>query len=598
MQPAEVIFDGARIAALRDLGLLDTGAEEEFDRYTRLATELLGVPVSVVSLVDADRQFFKSASGLSGAVAEARQTPLSHSFCQHAVASQRPLVISDAREHPLVADNLAVRDLDVVAYAGVPLVLSDGHAVGAFCAIDAKPRDWSDRDVRILADLAAAVRAQLELRRSLAVQTLRDRLTGLANRALLCAHADRLLMAAGPAGAGSVAAVCIGMDSFGLVNQAYGAAVGDKLLALIATRLADSAQDMGILGRLAGDTFTVVAADVGDERAAVDLATRLSACVGAQPFDVDGLPIAVSATVGVALGVAGISGADLLSRSDASLRHGKSTGGVVQVGPWGSSERAATQLQLRAALNGAIDRGEIHAVYQPIVALRGQGVVSFEALARWESPHLGSVSPAEFIPVAERSGEIVRIGEWMLRTACAQLARWREQQRQLSISVNLAPLQLELHNLPQIVEGALREHCLPASALTLEITEGVLIGAGELQTRNLTALRRLGVRIALDDFGTGYSALGYLARFPIDQIKIDRSFVDGLRARTHHAALVQAILALADGLDLAVVAEGIETATQRDLLDTMGCALGQGYLFAAPRRAADIRVTPLVPTYE
>ena len=580
-----MIRDGARIAALHDLGLLDTAAEEDFDRYTRLATDLLGVPVSLVSLVDADRQFFKSQAGTSGPFGEARQTPLSHSFCQHAVASRQPLIVGDAREHPLVADNLAIRDLDVIAYAGMPLVLSDGHAVGAFCAIDVEPRDWTERDVKILGDLAAAVRAHLELRRSLAAQSLHDRLTGLANRALLCEQADHLLAAGGPSAAGSVAAICLGVDGFALVNEAYGAAVGDKLLAQIGQRLAGTARDSDLLGRLGGDTFVVLAGDISDDRAALGQAASFSARVAEQPFELDGLTIGVTTTVGVATGTTGISGADLLARSDASMRHNKSSGGVVEVGPSAATGRAAAQLRLRAALRGAVGRGEIRAVYQPIVALGSGAPVSFEALARWDSPELGAVSPADFIPAAERSGEIVRIGEWMLHAACAQLAQWRRHDPDLSISVNLAPLQLELANVPGIVEAALLEHRLPAPALTLEITEGVLIGAGALQARNLSVLRQMGVRIALDDFGTGYSALGYLTRFAIDQIKIDRSFVDALGGGRQHAALVQAILALAQGLELSVVAEGIETAAQRQLLERMGCSLGQGYLFAAPRPA-------------
>ena len=580
--------DGARIAALHDLGLLDAAAEEDFDRYTRLATDLLGVPVSLVSLVDAERQFFMSQTGLPEPFGEARQTPLSHSFCQHAVEMQQPLVVSDAREHPLVADNLAIRDLDVIAYAGMPLVLSDGYAVGAFCAIDVKPREWTERDVKILGDLAAAVRAHLELRKSLASQSLYDRLTGLANRALLAAQADHLLRAGGPAVAQSVAAICIGVDGFALVNEAYGAAVGDKLLVQIGERLTGAARDNDLVGRLQGDTFLVIAGDISDDRAALGQAAIFSTRVAEQPFAVNGLTIAVTATVGVATGLPDISGADLLARSHASMRAGKSGAGVVQVGPRGSTGGAAAQLQLRAALPGAVVRGEIHAAYQPIVSLDSGAPVSFEALARWNSPELGPISPGDFIPLAERSGEIVRIGEWMLHAACAQLARWREQHPSLSISVNLAPLQLELANLPGIVEAALLEHRLPAAALTLEITEGVLIGADALQKRNLDDLRQLGARIALDDFGTGYSALGYLTRFPIDQIKIDRSFVDGLVGGRRHAALVQAILALADGLDLTVVAEGIETDDQRRLLERMGCALGQGYLFAAPRPAAAI----------
>ena len=585
------IVDGARLAALRDLGLLDTPAEEDFDRYTRLATELLGVPVSLVSLLDAERQFFKSHVGLTGALAEVRQTPLTHSFCQHAVATQEPLVVRDAREHPLVADNPAVRDFDVIAYAGMPLVLSDGHAVGAFCAIDSKPREWSEHDLRILADLAAAVRAQLELRRSLAAQSLHDRLTGLANRTLLAAQAHHLQAAAGTAAAGSVGAICIGLNAFALVNDAYGADIGDKLLTRVAERLAAATRGGDMLGRLEGDTFALIAPHITDENAAIQLAQRLSAMIAAEPFDVDGQPIGMTATVGVALGTPDSSGADLLARSNASMRASKTSGGRLQLRSSASADAADAQLRLRSALPGALDRGEIHAAYQPIVTLDNATPVGFEALARWRSPQLGgSVSPGQFIPAAERSGEIVRIGAHMLHSACAQLACWRADQPRLSMSVNLAPLQLELPDLPAIVEATLLEHRLPAAALTLEITEGVLIGAGAVQARNLSELRQLGVRIALDDFGTGYCALSYLTRFPIDQIKIDRAFIDALGGDQHNTELVRAILALAHALDLTVVAEGIETPAQHHLLLEMGCNLGQGYLFAPPRPPDDIQV--------
>ncbi len=589
-------LDGARIAALRDLGLLDTEAEEEFDRYTRLATDLLGVPVSLVSLVDADRQFFKSQQGLTGEFAEAGQTPLSHSFCQHAVDSKQPFIVTDARDHPLVADNLAVRDLGVLAYAGMPLVLSDGHCVGSFCAIDGKPRDWSERDIRILGDLAAAVTAHLEVRRTLAELSLQDRLTGLPNRALLSAQADQLLEAAGPARAASVAAICMGLDGFGLVNQAYGAAIADLVLHEVGKRLAGAVRGGDIVGRFRGDVLAIVGRDMGDEQAALELAGRLRAAVSATPFAVDGHSIGVTATLGLATGTHGRSGADLLSRADDAMRRSKASGGGVRMAVDGTADLALAQLRLRAALGGALDRGEISVAYQPIVDLASGEPVGFEALARWTSPDLGTVSPADFIPVAERTGDIVAIGEWVLHEACAQVARWRREGAQLSISVNLAPLQLELANLPQVVETTLAEHELPAAALVLEITEGVLIGAGDLQSRNLSRLRELGVKVALDDFGTGYSALGYLKRFPIDKLKIDRSFVEGLEGDPQDAALVQAILALAQGLELDVVAEGIETPGQRQLLKLLGCPLGQGFLFAKPLPAHEISLALTTPT--
>jgi len=590
--PIAAVTDGARIAALHDLGLLDTDAEEDFDRYTRLATDLLGVPVSVVSLVAADRQFFKSQAGLSGEFGEASQTPLSHSFCQHAVASEQPLIVTDAREHALVADSLAVRDLGVIAYAGMPLVLSDGYAVGAFCAIDGKPRAWSEQDIRILGDLAAAVTAHLELRKALADQGLHDRLTGLPNRVLLSAQADQLLSAAGPAGAGSVAAICIGLDDFGLVNEAYGAATADRVLQQVGERLAVDVRGGDTLGRLGGDVFAVVGCDMRDEHGAIRLAGRLKDAVSATAFDVEGQSVGVTATLGLATGTPGKPGADLLSRADDAMRRGKAAGGGVRVAVDDRGEKAATQLRLRGALAGALEREEISVAYQPIVDLVSGTPVGFEALARWTSPELGPVPPSDFIPVAERTGDIVKIGEWVLRSACAQAAEWRCDGADPSIWVNLAPLQLELANLWQVVGTVLAEHGLPASALVLEITEGVLLDAGAIQCRNLDQLRELGVRIALDDFGAGYSALGYLKRLPIDELKIDRSFVEGLETDPHDMALVEAILALAQGLGLETVAEGIETPEQRQLLTRLGCPLGQGYLYAQPRPAEAIGIAP------
>ena len=585
---AGVVGDGARIAALRDLGLLEPGTEEDLDRYTRLATRLLGVPVSLVSLVDADRQIFKGNTGLTGEFGEAGQTPLSHSFCQYAVAMREPLIVNDAREHPLVADNLAVRDLDVIAYAGIPLVLSDGHSLGAFCAIDSVPRNWSEQDIETLRDLAAAVMAHLELRRALAEQGLHDRLTGLPSRAVLCAQSDQLLAAAGVAAAGSIGAICVGLDGFGLVNEAYGAASGDQTLKQVAERLAGEVRAGDLLGRLGGDVFVVVGRDMADEAAAIILAGRLRDAISAAPFDVERQSIGLTATVGLATGTAGKPGADLLSRADDAMRRGKARGGAVRVAGTASGARAAAALRMRAALSGALRREEIEIAYQPIVALDTGALVGFEALARWTSPELGVVSPADFIPIAERTGDIIAIGESILHRACEQAARWRRDTPELSISVNVAALQLEAANFHHVVANTLAEHDLPGCALVLELTERALIEAGHIQTRNLQQLRGLGVRVSLDDFGTGYSALGYLQSFPIDEIKIDRSFIAELEANPQSAALVQAILALAQGLQLDVVAEGIETSGQHQQLKLLGCRLGQGYRFARPRPASEI----------
>ena len=394
------VFDGARLAALRDLGILDTDPEEEFDRFTRLATELLGVPVSVMSLVDADRQFFKSQAGLSGEVAEARQTPLSYSFCKYAVETREPFVVSDAREHPLLADNLAVRDYGVIAYAGIPLVLSDGHAIGAMCAIDAKPRRWSERDIGILEDLTAAVKAQLDLRRALVQQSLHDRLTGLPNRALISAHADQLLSEAASGPNGIAVAMCAGVDGFRLVNEAFGVAAADRALVAAAQALKGAMREGDVLGRLGGDTFAVLCRDIADERGALVLAQRLSDAVAAARIQVGGEDLSLTVTIGVATGDHEQTGSGLLVRAEDAMRRAKDRHGRVRMAETAYAERAAGRLRMRAALGGAVRRGEVAVHFQPVVELRTGDRVGFESLARWTHPVLGLISPAEFIPLA------------------------------------------------------------------------------------------------------------------------------------------------------------------------------------------------------
>jgi EAL domain-containing protein (putative c-di-GMP-specific phosphodiesterase class I) len=257
----------------------------------------------------------------------------------------------------------------------------------------------------------------------------------------------------------------------------------------------------------------------------------------------------------------------------------------------GCAEGSAARLRVRGALRGAVARGEVTVAFQPIVELSSGCTRGFEALARWNHPDLGCVTPGEFIPVAEASGEIVLIGEHVLRTACKQLARWRTQSGQdLQVTVNLSPVQLAVPNLADVVRGILVESGLPGHALGLEITEGVLMAPGFVTRRNLEQIRELGIQIALDDFGTGYSALSYLKRFPVDVIKADRSFLDGLGTDRRDLAVLRAILAIGDGMDIQVVAEGVETQRQRELLRLSGCPFGQGFLFSRPLAAEDIHL--------
>jgi diguanylate cyclase (GGDEF)-like protein len=583
------ITDEARLAALGELGVMDSAPGEDFDRFTSLVAELLDAPVSLVTLIDRDRQVFTSARGLTGAWAQVRETPLSHSLCQYAVATEKPFVVIDAHRDPRVFDNLAVRDLSVVAYAGVPLVLADGHAVGALCAIDHVPRAWSERDLRVLADLAAAVAAQLGLRRQLGRQGLHDPLTGLPNRALTVAHCEQL---AARTDGTQLLALAVGIDDLGSVNAHHGVAQGDRLIDLVARRIARQLSSDDVLGRLYGNTFVVLRPRVSDPCEARDLAGRIRFAISSEPITVRGEQLGVSATVGMATAAPGIDGDALVNRALDSLIQARSRNDRIAGGESEPRDGSTSPARLRGALAGAVRRGEITVHFQAIVELSTGRTRGYEALARWHHPKFGLIGPAKFIPIAEQTGDIVLIGEHVLRTACAQLSQWRAMlpEEEIGITVNFSPLQFAVANIPDVVAGILAETGLPGSALTLEITEGVLIGTGELQRRNLERIRELGVRLALDDFGTGYSALSYLKRFPVDLIKVDRCFLDGLETDHRDAALMRAILAIGAGMELEVVAEGVETNAQRELLRLSGCHWGQGFLFSEPLPADEVRL--------
>ncbi len=297
---AEAVGDPARLAALRDTGLLDSDAEEVFDRLTALAREALGADLSLVSLVDSDRQFFKSEQGLPEPWAGARETPLSHSFCQRVVAAEAPLVVEDAREEPSLADNLAIRDLGVVAYAGVPLTLSDGHTLGSFCAVCSQPRAWTDAELRILTALGNAAVNEIELRRLRRAQDLVDPLTGLPNATLFRHHLGLALEQSRGKRCG-VVVFSLGVDDFTSINESFGHMVGDSLLRGLAGRLRSAVSHEDVLCRFSGDQFLVMCREVRDEAAAGRIARRLASAVTKDPYEIDATSHRVSVSVGVAI---------------------------------------------------------------------------------------------------------------------------------------------------------------------------------------------------------------------------------------------------------------------------------------------------------
>jgi diguanylate cyclase (GGDEF)-like protein/PAS domain S-box-containing protein len=425
-----------------------------------------------------------------------------------------------------------------------------------------------------------------------------DGLTGLPNRILFMERLDRALERAKRHKDSMFAVLFLDLDRFKVINDSLGHDVGDQLLIGLARRLATSLRSsdtvarlggMPIMARLGGDEFTVLLDEIHNVSDATCVAERLQQQLDA-PFTIGGHEVFTTASIGIALSATGYDRPeDILRDAETAMYRAKNRGKAChEVFDTAMYARAVALLQVEIDLRRAVERQEFLVLYQPIVNLENGRLVGFEALVRWRHPQRGLVSPLEFIPVAEEKGLIVPIGSWVLRAPCDQLRIWQQQfprHRPLSMSVNLSCKQFTQVDLVEYVEHVLRETGLEANSLKLEITESVLM---EHTTAVMTMLRRLHalrVQLSLDDFGTGYSSLSYLHRFPLQILKIDRSFVGGMNADSKNAEIVRAIVALARNLGMEVVAEGVETAEHLTALRALQCNYGQGYLFAKPLEA-------------
>lgn len=425
--------------------------------------------------------------------------------------------------------------------------------------------------------------------RKLAVQQIsymayHDPLTDLPNRRLFHRELERALAGLGPSE--HLALHFVDLDQFKGVNDTLGHAAGDALLRQAADRLRRCVPDGSLLARIGGDEFAVIQTDLRGPGDAAALAQRMIQALD-EGYQIDERLAVAGASIGIALVSQEDAVPDEVARNaDIALFRAKADRrGTFRFFEPAMDEVVRRKQELRIGLRTALDRGELELHFQPLVEIGTGEVTCLESLLRWRHPDQGMISPTEFIPVAEETGLIMQMGEWALRTACREAARWPDA---VHVAVNLSPVQFRNPGLPQVVAGALAASGLAAGRLELEITESVLLQEDQASLTILRELSRQGVRIALDDFGTGFSSLAYLLRFPIDKIKIDQSFVTGLPDRRESEAVIRAVISMSRSLGISVTAEGVETAEQLEALHRLGCDDVQGYLISRPVPAADV----------
>jgi diguanylate cyclase (GGDEF)-like protein/PAS domain S-box-containing protein len=456
-----------------------------------------------------------------------------------------------------------------------------------------RARGFAPGDVDFLQSLANVLADALErqaVEEAIRERAVHDPLTGLPNRVLFVDRLEHALARLGRHK--SLAAILfLDLDHFKLVNDSLGHHIGDELLAALAPRLKHALRGSDTVARFGGDEFGVLLEDIASERDAIETAERIAASF-ARPFVLSGSEHFVTTSIGIALAGGGEAADELIRDADAAMYRAKERGRArYEVFDEGMRGRAIARVRMENDLRRALVRGQLRLEYQPIVSLTNFSIVGVEALLRWHHPERGEISPSEFIPIAEENGLIEPIGRWVLESACRQAAAWyasRPDSAPIAMSVNLSAVQVARRTLPDVVRSALSSTGLDPACLSLEITETVMVRDADGLTEVLNALKALGVRLVLDDFGTGYSSLSYLTRLPLDVLKVDRSFVDGLGNEPRDTAITETIIAMSRALSMDVVAEGVETAEQVDELSRLGCTLAQGFHFSRAVPALEI----------
>jgi diguanylate cyclase (GGDEF)-like protein/PAS domain S-box-containing protein len=594
---AELALRAAQQAAVARLGehaLRGASLADLMQEAVSAGVDLLSLEVgAVVELVPSeDAVAFRAVHGLPVSINDRAPAGLG-SQSGYALLSGRPAIVTDWATERRFERSQVLNRLGTTS--GLTVVIEGRRGpFGALGFHSYAPRTFKAGDVDFVQALANVLGDVVERQLTdddIRHRALHDPLTGLPNRLLFLDRLGQATERQRRRRDTLTAVLALDLDRFKLVNESLGHRAGDELLAAAAPRLKQAVRSSDTVARFGGDEFGILLEDITGEQDAIDMAERIAG-VFARPFVLDGTEHFVTTSIGIALAEGGERAEDLLRDADAAMHRAKERGRArYELFDEALRGRALSRLRVENDLRRALERDELTLHYQPLVSLPDRRMVSVEALVRWDHPQRGRISPVDFIPVAEENGLIEPIGRWVLEHACRQAAEWcreRPDTAPLTMSVNLSAAQVANPALTETVATALRVSGLDPACLALELTESMLVADNEELWETLVALKALGVRLVLDDFGTGYSSLSYLTRLPLDALKVDRSFVDGLGTEPRDTAVTEAIVAMSRALSLRVVGEGAETELQVAELARLGCDFVQGFHFSRPVGADEI----------
>ncbi|WP_419421322.1 EAL domain-containing protein (plasmid) [Legionella sp. D16C41] len=459
-----------------------------------------------------------------------------------------------------------------------------------WCEMSVAPVSDPSGKVKHYVSIINDITERREMEEQLLRQATHDSLTELPNRVLLMDRVEQAILQAKKKGS-MLGFLFLDLDRFKLTNDTLGHSIGDKLLQAVSNRLLISTNDFDTVARLGGDEFVILLQDIHTEEQAEQTANEILESIE-KPFQIGQHNLKVTGSIGISYYPKdGLDYESLMKNADLSMYHAKDSGrNNYRIFNQEMNQRVINRMQLDNALRDALKRNEFYLVYQPLMDLRKNVIIGFEALIRWNSHLLGQVSPADFISTAEENGLIVEIGKWVLEEACKQLVCWhKEGYKDLTIAVNISGRQFRQTRLPELVQEILMKTGLPATYLELELTESLLVDDVKHAVETMYQLREMGAKLVIDDFGTGYSSLSYLKQFPVNKLKIDRSFISELVSEENDAAIARAIINLGHSLNLEVLAEGVENELQREFIIRHGCDYAQGYYFKPPNRPSELK---------